>query len=182
MGPVSSGTGLEKQSVSPAGVPRRVVLAGLLGTYTASLIPWALAETAPDPERGRFLILSALIAGREALDSELALRYYEALVAADESFPAAVTTVLTLINYHHIDPLELQALLDEKRPELASVPRRIATAWFLGVVKTADGARVLAYEKALNAQMVDDVLKPPSYCYGGYGSWATEPGRGGAGD
>lgn len=175
MGPAPPDSGLAANAVSSTCIPRRVVLSGLLTAYTASLIPWALAETAPDADRGHFLILSALIAGREALDNDLAMRYYEALVAADESFPAAVTTVLTLINYHHIDPLQLQALLDDKRPELAGVPRRIATAWFLGVVETVDGTRVLAYEKALNAQMVDDVLKPPSYCYGGYGSWASEP-------
>lgn len=177
MGPAPPGNGLAVKAVSATGIPRRVVLSGLLSAYTASLIPWALAETAPDVDRGNFLILSALIAGREALDNDLAMRYYEALVAVDASFPAAVTTVLTLINYHHIDPLRLQALLDEKRPELAGVPRRIATAWFLGVVQTDDGSRVLAYEKALNAQMVDDVLKPPSYCIGGYGSWARAPGQ-----
>lgn len=165
------------ERVSPT-FSRRVVLAGLLTAYTASLIPWAVAESVPDAERGQFLILSALIAGREALDNDLALRYYEAMVAGDPGFPAAVGAVLELINLHRIDPLQLQARLDEERPELASVPRRIATAWFLGVVETADGVRALAYEEALNAQMVSDVLKPPSYCHGGYGSWADRPGWG----
>lgn len=165
---------------SPPTVSRRVVLASLLTAYTAALIPWALAETAPDPDRGNFLILSALIAGREALDNDLALRYYEALTDSDPSFPPAVSTLLTLINHQHIDPLQLQAWLDEYRPELAGVSRRIATAWFLGVVETSDGVRALAYEEALNAQIVGDILKPPSYCYGGYGSWAKPPGQGGA--
>lgn len=161
-----------------AGLSRRVVLAGLVTAYTASLIPWALAESAPDVDRGNFLILSALIAGREGLDNELAIRYYDALLENDEGFPAAVSAILTLVNQHRIDPLKLQAFLDESRPELAAVPRRIATAWFLGVVESVDGARVLAYEEALNAQLVSDVLMPPSYCYGGYGSWAQEPGKG----
>src|SRR5690606_40221473 len=67
-----------------AGLSRRVVLAGLVTAYTASLIPWALAESAPDVDRGNFLILSALIAGREGLDNELAIRYYDALLENDE--------------------------------------------------------------------------------------------------
>ncbi|MFA5678598.1 MAG: sugar dehydrogenase complex small subunit [Pseudomonas sp.] len=163
---------------SPVTFSRRVVLAGLLTAYTASLIPWALAASAPDADRGSFLVLSALIAGREALDTDLAMRYYDALVKQDPLFPAAAGAVLALINQHQIDPLQLQAWLDESRPELAGVPRRVATAWFLGIVDTAEGARALAYEDALNAQIVSDVLQPPSYCHGGYGSWARKPDPG----
>src|SRR5690554_5857610 len=154
-----------RASVSSTLVSRRVVLAGLLSAYTASLIPWAVAQSAPDVERGNFLALSALIAGRQSLDTALALRYYDALVSVDAGFPSAVTELLTLINRQRIDPLQLQALLDEQYPALAAVPRKIATAWFLGMVETPDGTQVLAYEEALNAQMVSDVLKPPSYCY-----------------
>lgn len=163
---------------TPPTIPRRVVLAGLLTAYTASLIPWAVAQSAPDADRGNFMALSALIAGRQSLDTALALRYYDALVSVDVDFPAAVSELLALINQQQIDPLQLQALLDEQYPELAGVPRKIATAWFLGMVETPDGTRVLAYEEALNAQMVSDVLKPPSYCYGGYGSWSSQPGQG----
>lgn len=178
MCPVSPGNGPAGASAGATGISRRVVLAGLVTAYTASLIPWALAESAPDVERGNFLILSALIAGRERLDSELAIRYYDALLGNDDGFPAAVSAVLALVNQHRIDPLELQAFLDDSRPELAGVPRRIATAWFLGMVDTPEGTRVLAYEHALNAQLVSDVLQPPSYCHGGYGSWMHKPQQG----
>lgn len=157
-------------------VSRRVVLAGLLTAYTASLIPWAVAQSAPDADRGNFLALSALIAGRQSLDNDLAMRYYDALVAADPDFPAAVTALLTLINQQQIDPLHLQQTLDDEHPELAGTPRKIATAWFLGMVDAGDRVKVLAYEHALNAVVVSDVLKPPSYCLGGYGSWANKPG------
>ena len=54
---------------TPPTIPRRVVLAGLLTAYTASLIPWAVAQSAPDADRGNFMALSALIAGRQSLDS-----------------------------------------------------------------------------------------------------------------
>lgn len=156
-------------------MPRRVILAGLLSVYAASLIPWAVAQSAPDADRGNFLALSALIAGRQSLDNDLAMRYYDALLSADPGFSSAVTALLTLVNLQQIDPLQLQAMLDDSHPELAEVPRKIATAWFLGMVATEEGVRVLAYEEALNADAVSDVLKPPSYCIGGYGSWAHKP-------
>ncbi|WP_193074711.1 sugar dehydrogenase complex small subunit [Pseudomonas sp. FME51] len=164
-----------RTSVEAPLVSRRVILGGLLTAYTASLIPWAVAQSAPDADRGNFLALSALIAGRQSLDNDLAMRYYDALVAADPDFPSAVTALLTLINQQQIDPLQLQAILDENHPELAGVPRKIATAWFLGIVDAGDRVKVLAYEHALNADAVSDVLKPPSYCFGGYGSWANKP-------
>ena len=36
-------------------------------------------------------------------------------------------------------------------------------------------ARVVAFGTALNAVVVADVLKPPTYCYGVYGSWTKKP-------
>lgn len=172
---LSDPNGLPEATADVPAVSRRVVLAGLLTAYTASLIPWAVAQSAPDADRGNFLALSALIAGRQSLDNELAMAYYEAIVSTNPEFPAAVTATLALINEQNIDPLQLQVQLDEHYPQLAGVPRKIATAWFLGMVETAEGTRVLAYEQALNAQMVSDVLMPPSYCHGGYGNWANKP-------
>ncbi|NBA93366.1 sugar dehydrogenase complex small subunit [Pseudomonas sp. R5(2019)] len=164
------------QDCAPAVDPaRRGLLLGLLSAYTASLIPWAVAQAAPDAERGAFVALSALIAGRQSLDSELAARYYDALGKADPAFPQAVKDVLLLINQRQIAPLQLQPLLDSDYPQLAPVPRKIASAWFLGVVGDKAQARALAYENALNAVFVSDVLQPPSYCYGAYGSWANKP-------
>lgn len=55
------------------------------------------------------------------------------------------------------------------------MPRKVAMAWFMGVVGSGAQARCLAYEHALNAQIVADVLKPPTYAYGTYGSWARNP-------
>jgi hypothetical protein len=45
----------------------------------------------------------------------------------------------------------------------------------MGIVGDGAKARCLAYEKALNAVIVADVLKPPSYAYDAYGSWAAKP-------
>jgi hypothetical protein len=70
----------------------------------------------------------------------------------------------------------LQEVLDAEHSALAPLPRRIVTAWYLGVVGEGEHARVVAFETALNAVAVADVLKPPTYCYGAYGSWTKKPG------
>lgn len=156
-------------------VTRRCVVASLLTGYTASLIPWALAQSADGPDQGAFMAVSAIIAGRQSLDAGQAKRLYDALSADDKNFPAMVRELLTLINQRRIDPLQLQKILDSEKSPFAGVPRKIAAAWFLGIVGEGAKARCLAYEKALNAIIVSDVLKPPTYAYGVYGSWTAKP-------
>lgn len=157
------------------GVARRGLLAGLLTASTLALIPWAAAQPAPTPERGAFLALSAILVGRQALDQAQATRLFDALTADDAAFPAAARDLLTYINQRAIDPMRLQTLLDAQDSPLAALPRKIVTAWCLGVVGAGGGARCLAFETALNAVMVSDALKPPTYAYGAYGSWAAPP-------
>jgi hypothetical protein len=159
----------------PADPSRRRLLAGLLTAYTASLIPWALAQPVPHADRGAFTALSAILVGRQALDTAQATRLYDALAAAHPNFPADVQALLALINERHIEPLQLQGVLDGERSPLAPLPRSIMSAWALGVVGSGEGARCIVYETALNAVIVADVLKPPTYAYGVYGSWTVKP-------
>ena len=154
---------------------RRRLLAGLLTAYTASLIPWALAQPAPHADRSAFTALSAILVGRQALDAAQTARLYDALAAVHPNFAADVQALLTLINERHIDPLQLQATLDGEHSPLAPLPRSIVGAWALGVVGSGEDARCVAYETALNAVIVADVLKPPTYAYGTYGSWTSKP-------
>jgi Membrane bound FAD containing D-sorbitol dehydrogenase len=158
-----------------SGVARRGLLGGLLTASTLALIPWAAAQPAPNGERGAFVALSAILVGRQALDHAQATRLFNALAADDAGFPAAARNLLNVINQHAIDPLRLQGLLDEQGSPLAALPRKIVTAWCLGVVGVGSSARCLAFETALNAVMVSDVLKPPTYAFGGYGSWTAPP-------
>lgn len=162
-------------TTSPPQPTRRVLLVGLLSAYTASLIPWALAQPVASAERGAFVALSSLLAGRQALDTVLATRLYDALTADDPGFPAAAKALLTLINERKVAPLQLQQMLDSEKSPLAALPRKIVTAWFMGIVGSGDKARCLAYEHALNAGVVEDVLKPPTYSYGVYASWEKKP-------
>lgn len=160
---------------TPADPARRRLLAGLLTAYTASLIPWALAQPAPRADLGAFTALSAILVGRQALDAAQATRLYDALAATHPNFSADVQALLALINERHIDPLQLQGVLDGEHSPLAPLPRQIMSAWMLGVIGSGEGARCVAYETALNAVIVADVLKPPTYAYGSYGSWTGKP-------
>lgn len=152
-----------------------MVLAGLLSASAAALIPWALAEPVANAEQGAFLGVSAMLVGRQVLDPALARRLYDALVAQDAAFPANVRALLALINAQGLQAAGLQAALDAAQSPLAALPRQIASAWYLGIVGTGEAAVCVAYEQALNAAVVADVLKPPTYSYGAYGSWARKP-------
>jgi hypothetical protein len=154
---------------------RRLVLAAVAGTYASSLIPWALAQPVRDADTGAFVALSALLVGRPSLDPALARRLYEALAADNAGFPASAQALLAFINEHKVDPSQLQPVLDAAKSPLAALPRTIMTAWCLGIVGSGDKARCLAFEDALNARMVADVLKPPTYAYGPHGSWSRKP-------
>ena len=59
-----------------ANLTRRMLLAAMLSGYAASLIPWALAQPIADANRGAFLAVSAILAGRKALDEAQARRLY----------------------------------------------------------------------------------------------------------
>jgi len=157
---------------SPA---RRTLLASFLSAYAVSLVPWAAAVPADDGARGAFAALSALLVGRPSLDQAQARRLYDALSADDPGFPAGAQALLALVNQRSIDPMQLQQLLDSEKSPLAPLPRKIAGAWFLGIVGDGERARCVAFETALNAAIVADVLSPPSYSYGAYGSWANKP-------
>ena len=147
----------------------------MVSAYVASVIPWAMGQPAENERSGAFIALSAIIAGFNSFDPDLAARLHEALLALDPSFDEKVRSLLALIEQHKVDPVRLQATLDAEGSSLAPFPRVIASAWFLGIVGSGDTARCIAYEDALNAVIVSDVLKPPTYCYGPYGSWARKP-------
>lgn len=164
---VVSGTGVDTR--------RRQMLGVLLTAYTASLIPWATGQPIENDERGAFLALSAILVGRESLNNGLARRLYDALIDQDAGFPKAASALLALVNQERIDPLMLQARLDASHPALAPLPRRIVTAWYVGVVGDGATARCVAYEDSLMSEVVKDKLVPPTYAYGAYGSWEGKP-------
>lgn len=163
------------QRTGPADPAKRRLLISCLAAYSASLIPWAWSQPVKNSGHGAFIALSAILTGRQMLDPIQAERLYAALSESDTGFAQASQEVLDLLNEQRIDPLVLQKFLDEGHPALAGVPRKIALAWYVGVVGDGEHARCLAYETALMSVVVADRLKPPTYAYGAYGSWERAP-------
>jgi hypothetical protein len=159
----------------PVDSARRRVLAGFVTVYVASLIPWALAEPAVDVDHAAFLALSAMLAGRPSLDATLGKHLLDALAADDPGFAKSTHDLLALIEQRRLDPLRLQSVLDAEKSPLATLPRRIVTAWYMGIVGDPEHARCLAYETALCNVVVADILAPPTYCHGAYASWTGKP-------
>lgn len=157
---------------------RRALLVGFGASYVLSLIPFALAQEVPDAAMAPFLALSGLLVGRPSLDPAQAKRLYEALVANDPGFADKSNQLLLLIEQRKIDPMQLQQTLNDENSPLKDLPGQIVTAWYLGIVGSGANARCIAFETALNAQVVADILKPPTYAYGGYGSWSRNPAEG----
>jgi hypothetical protein len=152
---------------------RRVLVGAIAGAFVPCVFS---AKTDANTEQASFLGVSAFLTGSDTLDPQQARRLYAALDADDAGFPARMRELLALLDSRKPDPLRLQQMLDDEKSPLAGLPRMIASAWWLGIVGDNDKARCVEFEKALNAQLVADVLKPPTYAYGAYGSWARKPG------
>ncbi|WEK51999.1 MAG: sorbitol dehydrogenase family protein [Candidatus Kaistia colombiensis] len=157
---------------------RRALLVGFGATYVLSLVPFAWAQAVPDAAMAPFMALSAVLVGRPSLDPAQAKRLYDALAANDPGFPAAAKQLLDTVEQRKIDPMQLQQTLNDENSPLKDLPRQVVTAWFLGIVGSGKNARCVAFETALNAQVVADILKPPTYAYGAYGSWTRNPAEG----
>jgi hypothetical protein len=172
--PVVASIGERKIPYSPD-LLRRSFVTAAAAAYALSFIPPARSAPADDAGREAFMATSMVITGRDTLDAAQSARLYDALAGDDAKFADGMRALAALLDQQKIDPLQLQHLLDTTHPELAPLPRRIATAWFTGIVGEGEGARCVAYETSLMYVITNDRLRPPSYCYGVYGSWAEKP-------
>lgn len=152
---------------------RRTVLKALLGGYAATWLPAPWAASQATAEQAAFFQLSTYLVGRSYLDPAQGKPLFDALSGQAGDFSNRCLALLSDIQARQLQPQTLQQVLDHERSPLAALPRQIIRAWVQGVVGTGTQARCLAYETALGAQMVADVLRPPSYAYGAYGSWAA---------
>lgn len=160
---------------------RRFIGTAFVGALAVNLgFSWArtvlaadqvVASTAPPV----FLDVSQKLCGRGHVEPGLALRLYRALAAQHADFPAQLQQLSDLMAQPGFDVSTLQASLDAAKPAYAALPRAIVTAWYTGVVGDGEHAQCVAYEEAWMNTTVADQLKPPSYAYGNYGSWARQP-------
>lgn len=109
---------------------------------------------------GQFMAVSRKLVGSDLLDVWLGQHLLDAFVKGDERFPGALA--------------DLNASLVAKTAPPA-LSKAILRAWYVGVVGSGTGAVCVTYSSALMNQTVADILKPPSYAYGAYGSWTTQP-------
>lgn len=164
-----------RETTEPIDLGRRVLLGTVLAASATALLPPAFAAPADDAAQAAFVAVSKLLTGRDTLDPMQASRLYQALIDDDPQFATGLQALVTLIDQRKIDPLQLQQVLDTENSPVAALPRKIATAWYIGVVGDGEKARCITFETNLTNVVVSDKLNPPSYCYGGYGSWAEKP-------
>jgi Membrane bound FAD containing D-sorbitol dehydrogenase len=154
---------------------RRTLLTGIAAAYLSSFVPPAIAQPVSHTGPAIFLNISTFLTGRSSLDVEQSARLYEALAADISEFEAGVRSLLALVADRQIDAAHLQQILDTENSPLASLPRKIVTAWYMGVVGEGGATRCVTFETSLMYQVVADRLKPPSYCHGAYSSWMEAP-------
>ncbi|MDE1167822.1 MAG: sorbitol dehydrogenase family protein [Pseudomonas sp.] len=160
---------------------RRAFVAGSLLACTwavgSQLAPLAYAAQAADltPAKAAFLNLSLVLTGRTQLSPSLSQRLLDALLADAPAFADQVQALHQFITQRSLTAATLQGALDAENAAFKGLPRQIVTAWYTGIVGDGAKARCIAYEETLMYAVVDDQLKPPSYAFGGYGSWAAQP-------
>jgi hypothetical protein len=154
------------------GLQRRHLLGAAVAAGAVRLLPWSRAAAA---DAGGFMALSTYLTEREDLSARLGARMLAALQALDGQFDAQAQALWQWVAAEKIPLAELNERLKAEKPELAAVPAQVMQAWYLGVAGSGSRARVVAYEFALNALTVADKLKPPTYAYGVYGSWTSNP-------
>lgn len=162
---------------------RRLIVGGVVASLT--LVPAvtlmrpvfaAGASSGADAATTRaFADVSRYLIGERSLDPTQTSRLLQALLDDDAGFGAACQQLAAYLTANKPDPLHLQADLDAAKASYASLPRRIVTAWYVGVVGDGERARAITYTTSLMNRVVEDRLCPPSYAYGGYGAWRVDP-------
>jgi fructose 5-dehydrogenase small subunit len=145
-----------------------------LGSLPSLFTP-AFADTPPAGLEG-FLQVSRKLTGRPSFDAPLGQRIYDALSKADNEFAANVSELNEWLATHGGVPSDtVTQALQVERPKLAQAVGKIMRAWYLGLVGDAPAVSVVAYERALMFDPVNDVLTIPSYCRDVPFYWTRKP-------
>ncbi|MXN17914.1 hypothetical protein GR170_08710 [Pseudooceanicola sp. GBMRC 2024] len=160
----------------PLSPSRRQVLSGISALAAgvalgAPLLPRAAQAAGTDD----FLAVSRSLVGNHALKPEFAAALQAAFAKTDPGFGDKLKTLRGLIGDGPVTGEALKARLSDAPPEVAALPQALLTGWYLGIAGSGEQAVCVAYVDALSNVEVADVLRPPSYAYGAYGSWANPP-------
>lgn len=189
--PKNESSGNSPSPLTPSFTPSRrqfifgsaiVAAAGLVGLARHAGLPClsgAFAQTvtggANDAEFAAFMDLSRYLTGKNSLDVEIGHAIFANLVDGDLHFTQQVAQLNDFVASSKTPANGLQQVLDGSQPALATVPKRIMPAWYLGVVGTGARARTVAYEQALMYPPISDVIVMPSFARGVPGYWAQPP-------
>jgi len=149
---------------------RRLVLT----TGAAALAGLAAAQAWPVQSAGaqdeRFMTLSRLLIPH-SLDPEIGRRIAIDLKADRAPVSDHIDALLKLAHDRHATIVEdFFPFADDDAKALAL---RIISAWYLGVVDDAPGAKVIAYELALMFKPTSDVMTIPTYSISGPNGWGA---------
>jgi len=148
---------------------------GSAGFGFPAFISQAFADTPPAGLDG-FLLLSRKLTGRTAFDPALAQRVYNALAKSDSEFVGNVSALKVWLAAHGGERwVTVPKGFKTVTPRLAGTFTAFMRAWSLGLVGDAPRVSVVAYERALMFDPVNDVLTIPSYCRDVPFYWTQKP-------
>lgn len=162
---------------APIMASRRSVLQGMtalagLGLAAGTAKPAFAEQSAASAD---FIAVSKALTARTDLEAPLQNALYVTFKAQDAGFDAKLARLAKLIGTGDVGGDTLKALLTGTNADLAEMPGQILTGWYLGIVGKGADSICVAYASDLSNKLVADVLHPPSYAYGVYGSWAGKP-------
>ncbi|KAB7893263.1 sorbitol dehydrogenase family protein [Rouxiella badensis] len=162
----------------PGRLTRRRLLQGMGVLAATTLIPTGVFPAyASSAISNDFITISIFLTGREKLSADYSTALYSALTKYDSTISTKLSHLRAYIDEHSIKAADLKNRLsaDPAVADLVGLPGLLLTGWYLGIVGSGDNAVCVAYVDALANKEVADVLRPPSYAYGAYGSWAKKP-------
>ncbi|MFU2317144.1 sugar dehydrogenase complex small subunit [Rahnella sp. PCH160] len=157
---------------------RRRLLQGMGVLAATTLIPTGvLPAYASSAISNDFITISIFLTGRDKLSADYSTALYSALTKFDTTIASKLSHLRAYIDANSIKAADLKNRLstDPAVADLVGLPGLLLTGWYLGIVGSGDNAICVTYVDALANKEVADVLRPPSYAYGAYGSWAAKP-------
>lgn len=162
----------------PSRFTRRRLLQGMGVLGATTLIPTGIFPAyASSAISNDFITISIYLTGRDKLSADYSTALYSALTKFDNNLPAKLSHLRAYIDSNSVKAKDLKNKLsnDPRVADLVGLTELLLTGWYLGIVGSGDNAVCVAYVDALANKEVADVLKPPSYAYGAYGSWSAKP-------
>lgn len=117
--------------------------------------------------------LSRHLTERSDLDAGMGARLLAAHLQLDPAWGERMQALWAWVQAVQLGLAQLNEALKAQPADWAKLPAQLMQGWCLGIVGDDKNTRVVAYAFALNARTVSDQLKPPTYAYGGYGSWTV---------